>query len=708
MSAGIEAHAATIDPAKLEQLLQQYGIEREFIQFSGEVAHIPIANRLHILDSMGVAVDSSDQVESLLGIRQLAAAARMVPPVVNLDPGQTELEIIIAADDVEKKSSWSVESETGECQEGNFIGAELRLVHSFAIAERSYYRYALPIPAMQPGYYHFQFKVGRKAGASLLVVAPHKTFQPKPLEEGKKLWGLSVQLYSISTDHNWGIGDFADLSQLVDLSAAQGADFILLNPLHALDLRYPDNPSPYSPSDRRFLNPLYIAIPWCADADSAAAKAVYGTAEFQHQLATLRSTALVDYKGVQSVKLQILAVMYQSFVTENAEKNTDRWQQYQAFIAPGNRSLHVFARHQAALDLPDCSIAAEPGFHLYLQWLAHSQLAQCQTRAASAGMCIGLVRDLAVGSSIDGCEVITNPELFCGMARIGAPPDNFNPDGQNWGLPPMVPEQLVNRGFAHFIELLRSNMQSCGALRIDHVMSLMRLWWCPQDGTNASGAYVHYPVDLMFAILRLESQRNKCVIIGEDLGVVPPEIRSYLEQGNIYSNCVFYFEKYDNWHYRKPEHYKPQALAMIANHDVPPLAAWWNGSDLQLRRKLGLIVSDERLAEEHQWRRGEKQEMLQWLAELGLLPHEWHDRSAERPFDNILLAALTSGCARAASKLLSLQLDDLAGMDMPVNIPGTSSEYTNWQRKIPMLLDHVFADPAAIEMLQGLHRERHA
>jgi 4-alpha-glucanotransferase len=708
MSAGTEAQAANIDPAKLELLLQQYGVAREFIQFSGEIAHIPLANRLHILDAMGVAVESEAQVDSLLQARQLAAAEAMMSAVVNLDPGYAELEIVIAAQDIEKAGSWHVESETGERQQGTFVGNELRLVQSFTIGEHSYHRHALPIPTMLPGYYHFQFQISEKSARSLLVVAPHKTWQPTVLEEGKKLWGFSVQLYSVSTDHNWGMGDFADLGQLIDLAAAQGADFILLNPLHALDLRYPENASPYSPSDRRFLNPLYIAIPLCAEAESASVKAVYGTPEFQHQLATLRSTALVDYRGVQNAKLQVLALMYQSFITEHAAKNTDRWQQYQTFIGPDNNSLHAFARHQAALHVADSGITAETGFHLYLQWLAHGQLAQCHARASGAGMCIGLVRDLAVGSSIDGCEVVTNQELFCSMARIGAPPDNFNPDGQNWGLPPMVPEQLVRRRFVHFIELLRSNMQNCRGLRIDHVMSLMRLWWCPEDGTNASGVYVHYPVDLMFAILRLESQRNTCVIIGEDLGVVPPEIRSYLEQGNIYSNCVFYFEKYDNWHYRKPEHYKPQALAMIANHDVPPLAAWWNGSDLQLRRKLGLILSDEKLTEERQWRRSEKQQMLQWLAEIDLLPHSWHDRSDERPLDSDLLAALVGGCARSASKLLSLQLDDLAGMDMPVNIPGTSIEYTNWQRKIPMLLEQVFANPAAVEMLQALHRERHA
>ncbi len=707
MSTGTQDHVH-IDPAKLELLLQQYGIESEFIQFSGEVAHIPLVNRLHMLGTMGVTVESTEQVESLLTTRALASAERMVPAVVNRDPGQTELEIIIAAEDAETASHWRVDSETGESREGTFFGRDLRVAQDFAIDGRHYLRYVLALPVMVPGYYHFQLNVGEKSAVSVLVIAPHKTWQPPKLEEGKKIWGVSVQLYSVSTDRNWGIGDFADLSQLVDLAATQGADFILLNPLHALDLRYPDNASPYSPSDRRFLNPLYIAISLCADAESAPVKVALGDSEFQHQLAILRSTSLVDYSGVQAAKLKVLGLMYQSFLAVQAARNGKRWQQFQAFIVPAKRSLHVFARHQATLFKSDDGVIAQPGFHLYLQWLAHNQFAECHARAVSAGMCLGLIRDLAVGSSIDGCEVITNPELFCGMTRIGAPPDNFNPDGQNWGLPPLLPNQLVNTGFAHFIELLRSNMQSCGALRIDHVMALMRLWWCPQDGTNSSGAYVHYPVDIMFAILRLESQRNHCVIIGEDLGVVPPEIRSYLEQGNIYSNCVFYFEKYDSWNYRKPEHYKPQALAMIANHDVPPLAAWWNGSDLQLRRRLGLILTDEKLVDERQWRHAEKQQMLQWLAELGLLPHSWQDRSDERPLDSALLAALVSGCARSASKLLSLQLDDLAGMDMPVNIPGTSSEYSNWQRKIPMLLEQVFANPATIEMLQALHRERHA
>jgi 4-alpha-glucanotransferase len=230
----------------------------------------------------------------------------------------------------------------------------------------------------------------------------------------------------------------------------------------------------------------------------------------------------------------------------------------------------------------------------------------------------------------------------------------------------------------------------------------MRLWWCPDDGSNASGAYVHYPVDALFAILRLESVRARCVVIGEDLGVVPPEIRRYLDEGRLYSNALFYFEKYDGWHFRKPEHYKEMALAMVANHDVPPLAAWWNGNDLALRRGIGLVPNDDKLKQEQDHRNGEKGQLLQWLDEQGLLPEEWRDRDTNRRLDATLRFALVTACSRVASRMLSVQLEDLAGVDTPVNIPGTSSEYPNWRRKIPITLDTIFANADVQDLLRAL------
>src|SRR5690606_18208329 len=266
-----------------------------------------------------------------------------------------------------------------------------------------------------------------------------------------------------------------------------------------------------------------------------------------------------------------------------------------------------------------------------------------------------------------GAEVSMNDALFCQRASIGAPPDPLAPQGQNWGLPPPDPRTGYQQGHSHFVDLLRSNMKHCGALRIDHVMSLMRLWWCPQHGDRGGGAYVHYSVDSLFALLRLESMRNHCLVIGEDLGVVPPEVRAYLDRSAIFSNALFYFEKYDAFHLKKPQHYAPRALAMVANHDVPTLAAWWNCSDLRLRKQLQLITDEQALEEQILWREGERRQGLNWLGEQWRVPQSWQGDTRLKAFDFELCAAIFRCCSRSAAQMLSIQLEDLALLETPVN-----------------------------------------
>lgn len=689
-----KTHNGALDSPQLDVLLHSYGIASEFIEFSGNVAHISLANRLHMLECMGVKPHSAADVSTLLSARQRAEHETLLPAVYVLSPGIASLQLHLQPADAARPLVWKLGLEGGTTCEGNSMPAKLPVAGD---------RHLLLLPELPCGYHQLQVEHGSNRSSTLLLVAPTECYRPAALVNGKRWWGVAVQLYSVRSGDNWGLGDFSDLLTLVEQAGSRGAAFALLNPLHYLDLRYPDNASPYSPSDRRFLNPLYIATELCEDFMAPAVQALFAAETSQQTLATLRAAANVDYAGVANFKLPILALMYEHF---QANASKARLKQFLQFRTEGGAVLQGFADMQASLGIRTESVFADAGFHLYLQWLAAQQLAACQQLALQAGMELGLVRDLAVGSSSDGCEVVGNPGLFCLDARVGAPPDNFNPLGQNWGLPPMSPAALVEQRFAHFIRLLQSNMQSCGALRIDHVMSLMRLWWCPNDGSNADGAYVHYPVDVMFAILRLESLRNRCVIIGEDLGVVPPEIRGFLDPAGIYSNCVFYFEKYDGWHFRKPEHYKTQALAMIANHDVPPLMSWWNRTDLPLRRQLNLIPDDARLQQEMEHRQGEKGMLLQWLADLGLLPPGWSDRNAGRALDPVLTTALVQACGRTASALVSLQLDDIAGSDTPVNIPGTSSEYPNWRRKLPRSLDELFAQPAALALLNALAQER--
>jgi 4-alpha-glucanotransferase len=691
-----------LDAERLDHLLNLSGIASEFIEFSGNHARIAIASRLEVLAAMGIEVNTPEALEKAILDRELASLEPWVPAVTLADPETGRLSLSIESDRESSQLQWSLRLEDGATRQGEFRPGELKTVSSKSAGGVIYLQKDGLLGALPLGYHTLVLRRDDKVVSALVVVSPRQTWQPPFLNEGGRGWGLSAQLYTVRTSQNWGIGDFADLMTLVNHAARHGADFILLNPLHALDTSYPENASPYSPGDRRFLNPLYIALQWCEEFQAGPVQELVNNRDFQHALAAARAADSVDYALVSRLKLQVLSKMFAVFLHDGGK----RIQAFNTWVAGQGPSLVAFAEFEAARMTTPQEIAADARFPLFLQWLASTQMQVCQAAAVDAGMQLGLVRDLAVGSRSDGSEVLAYPDLFCLNARIGAPPDYFNPEGQNWGLPPLHPMALEHNRFQHFIELLRSNMQDCGALRIDHVMALMRLWWCPMDGTNATGAYVHYPVAMLFALLRLESVRNRCAVIGEDLGVVPPEIRQYLDEGGIYSNCVFYFEKYDGWHFRKPEHYKVQALAMIANHDTATLKAWWNCSDLTLRRKIGLIPSDENLANDWNWRNGEKGQLLVWLQEQELLPPQWQVDDQDRPFDDSLLFALVSACARIASRLVSLQLDDIAGAEDPVNIPGTSKEYANWRRRLPVALDDLFALPGTAMLLDAVSETR--
>jgi 4-alpha-glucanotransferase len=261
---------------------------------------------------------------------------------------------------------------------------------------------------------------------------------------------------------------------------------------------------------------------------------------------------------------------------------------------------------------------------------------------------------------------------------------------------------MEKSGFRHFIELLNNNMNHCGALRIDHVMALFRLWWCPGTDRNGKGAYVHYPVDALFGILRIESQRHKCLVIGEDLGVVPPEMSHLLAESAVLSNALFYFEKYNSVQFTKPEHYPETALTMVANHDVATLKAWWHKSDLALREELGMYSNDQQYPNAIGSRESDLIQVLHWLDEQALLPSSWRHFNIHKPFDIDLCCAIIQALGRCRSLLLSLQLEDLCLAELPVNIPGTSDEYPNWRRKLPLSIDELFENHDATRILNAL------
>jgi 4-alpha-glucanotransferase len=370
--------------------------------------------------------------------------------------------------------------------------------------------------------------------------------------------------------------------------------------------------------------------------------------------------------------------------------------------------LQAFSRHESEHCGLSVAYGNDPVFHQYLQWIAAAQLQDCQSLALSSGMNIGIMADLAVGAVKGGAEVESKAGLFCQSATVGAPPDPFAKHGQNWDLPALDPIALRRDNYRHFIDLLRANMSHCGALRIDHVMGLMRLWWCLPG--LAGGAYVYYPLEELLAILRLESHRNRCVIIGEDMGVVPDDFRARMAQTAVYSNKLFYFERDHDQQFTQPQDHQADALLMVTNHDVSTLAGWWDNTDLHIRHNIGLLDTESELAEVLRERREDKTRVLSWLQTQQLLPQGWATTTAdggkEKPFDIVLCGAILAASARSRSRMMLFQLDDLQLLQEPVNIPGTHREYPNWRRKQKWETKTLFEDPQIQGLLASTYQER--
>ncbi|WP_144207399.1 4-alpha-glucanotransferase [Shewanella donghaensis] len=537
-----------------------------------------------------------------------------------------------------------------------------------------------------------------------LMIAPREAFT-QSVATGSS-WGLSTQLYSLQSEKQWGIGDFGDLLSLIDLAAQKGADFILLNPLHALDL--PENVSPYSPSDRRRLNPLYIHIDTVEE--YSAIKKLFDNDIWNKKKAELARVELLDYNVVYEIKFEIFQLLYQQFLIVNKTSNTERYQQFTQFKQEQGDALIQYVTHQQDhYDKLSKDAHYEYNreykdieFLCYLQFVASEQLILCQLTAKSIGMPIGLVRDMAVGASPTGSEVTANTQYFCIDANIGAPPDPFAPQGQNWGLTPFDPIKIAQHRFEHFIDLIRSNMQSCGGLRIDHVMGLLRLWWWPKQQGLGNGAYVYYPLDTLLAILCLESQREQCILIGEDLGIVPPEIRDNLSKAKIFSNELFYFSKHHQG-FTEPHLYKSHSLMMLANHDVPTLTAWWHEQDIELRHQLNLYEIEQNYLDAKTLRYQEKQQLISLLKQQQLIAEQTDLQNII--FNQLIIAWLrlsASGC----SSLFSVQVDDLVDEPTPINIPGTWKEYPNWRRRLSVTQEQLALDSTVSERLETVNNTR--
>lgn len=588
-------------------------------------------------------------------------------------------------------------------------------------------------PALPQGYHQLTLTQGKRHWHCRVIVAPGRCWRPPALAAGKKLWGACVQLYTLRSDNNWGIGDFGDLGAMLTEVASRGGAFIGLNPTHALCPATPENASPYSPSSRLWLNVIYIDVNAVeAFRHSEQAQAWWRQPATQQALRAARESEWVDYTRVTALKMTALRMAWKTFSARKADD--EQVIAFHRFVAQGGESLFW----QAAFDaLHGWQIKQDPSrqgwpawpgawqsvdsrqvkqfcqqhkdevdFYLWLQHLADTQFARCWQLSQQQGMPVGLYRDLAVGVAADGAETWHDRELWCLRASIGAPPDSLGPLGQNWRLPPMNPHVITARAYEPFINLLRANMKHCGALRIDHVMSLLRLWWIPRGETADQGAYVHYPVDDLLAILALESQRHRCMVIGEDLGTVPAEIVGKLRASGIYSYKVLYFEHNRDKTFRAPRAYPVQSMAAATTHDLPTLRGYWESGDLTLGETLGLWPDQAALRAVRQQREQARQQLVNALHKHGCLPKRAGHQALRMPMTAMLNRALQRYLADSNSALLGLQPEDWLDMATPVNIPGTHCQYRNWRRKLIATIEAMFADKRINSLLRDLDKRR--
>jgi 4-alpha-glucanotransferase len=661
----------------LHALAEYCGVEVEFEDARGATQSATPETLRAVLAAMGLEAQDEDQAHATLVELQAREWELTLPPVQVCVPTERPSQIEINVPQDTARIEWQIELEDGQKLTGSANAEELTVAAQGAARGVRLAKLVLPLPHDLPlGYHHFAL-VNSKARSSL-IVSPGQCWLS---EDGDaRYWGFAAQLYTVKTLRSWGIGDFSDLGELFRLTSEAGGDVIGINPLHALFPSNPAHASPYSPSSRLLLNVLYIDVVQVPEfLVSPSAKRFTHSPAFQERMDRARASRWVDYPTVASFKLTVLHDLFSHFV---AHAEPDRRADFEAFRSRRDESFELACVFQALsehLTTTDPTMqdlarwpvefahAQAPGVAqfraehaaritelMWLQWIADEQLAAA-TRAGP-GMKIGLYRDLAVGADASSAERWTKPWAFAG-AKVGAPPDLFQAEGQSWGLPPPHPMRWREEGFASFIGILRANMLHAGALRIDHAMGLQHLYWIPEGVTPAEGAYVKYPLEELLAILALESHRQRCIVVGEDLGTVPRGFRERMERGNVLSYRVLFFERApETQEFLGTESYPALSLAVAANHDLPTLLGWWRASSTtradreQLCRRLGLPTS--------------------------LLPD----------FDEVAIA-VHDFLARTPSVMVLAQLDDLTREAEPVNKPGDAESYPNWRRRLKIHLE---------------------
>ncbi|GIL37520.1 4-alpha-glucanotransferase [Phycicoccus sp. DTK01] len=699
---------------RLVELAQAHGVATEYWDWRGQHVVVPTSSIVAVLAALGVEASDDAAVEVALADHADRPWRRTLPPTVVTRAGRTaQVQVHVPAG---SGVGLVVELEDGGRVEAAQVDRWVpdRVVDGVPLGEATF-----ELPADLPLGWHRLVAVGdaepleAASATATLVVTPERLELPEPVAS-RRVVGLMAQLYQVRSATTWGVGDLRDLAGLATwAAAAHDADFVLVNPLHAAEPVTPMEASPYLPTTRRFVNPLYLHVedvPEVASLDATAHRTFLGLAARGR---ALNDGDRIDRDAAWTVKREALRLVF------DAGRSGARADAFEEFCArEGEGLLHFatwcaladvhglpFTQWSADLQDPDgpgvrafaAAHADDVDFHRWMQWLLEEQLAGAQREATAAGMTLGVVHDLAVGVHPVGADAWGLGDALARGVTVGAPPDPFNQLGQNWSQPPWRPDRLAELGYAPFRDMVRTVLRDSGGIRVDHILGLFRLWWIPAGGSPVDGTYVYYDHEALLGILVLEAQRAGAVVIGEDLGVVAPNVRDVLLERGLLGTSILWFE-WDDDTVRQPESYRDLCLSTVTVHDLPPTAGYLTLEHVAVRERLGLLtrpVEEEREVEQAAIGR-----VRAALAERGLL-------AADADVDETVVA-LHRWLARTPSRMLAVALPDLVGDRRAINQPGTNDEYPNWRLPLagpdgtPVDLDDIREAPLAEALFTAL------
>ena len=676
--------SVTDQEQQLHSLAATYGVLMEYDSASGERQSVSHEAVLETLQTLGAPVLTMADVPAALQARERDVWRRRLEPVVVDWIGQTaQLDLRLPASYDSGSVTCSLRLEDGTLREWDFELSAVPVVSSHVVARAPYVVKKLPLPNGLPwGYHRLELAFDDRSDATTVITTPAEAFTGGR-GPSRRMWGAFLPLYAVHHVEGMGFGTYSDLETLVSWVREQGGDMFGTLPLLATFLNEPFEPSPYSPVSRRFWSEFYLDFGLIPELDaSATAQAMLLSSDVRQEIEDLRASELVDYRRAAHLKRRLLTELSQALLTEPSERRAQfhEWvgqhslaREYARFMATVDRERtpwQEWPERQREGQLVDGDFDTDDvHYHLYVQWLADQQISAVAGDPNSGGS--GLYLDLPLGVHKSGFDVWRERDAFATSARVGAPPDLLNKDGQDWGFPPMHPERVREDGYHYFRQCIQHHLRHAGALRVDHVMGLHRLYWIPEDASPRDGVYVHYNADELYAILTLESHRNQALVIGEDLGTVPNEVRESMTRHHFQKMYVVPFQIGDEGE----ETLRPVdegSLATLNTHDLAPFASQWEQLEPDVR---------DRVAE--------------FLHERG-----WLDVLTDEP--QAVLGALTRFIADSPASMVLVNLEDLWLETEQQNVPGTTDEHPNWRRKARYDLDAFTRMPRVTDALREL------